>query len=125
LKTGACPVFCFTEQGELYAAYDRFSLKAVLDNKKIKKCVGVWPGKHETDCFPLNPENYRIAPPEEFRSIDNAKSIQVFYGKGQVFLRIVYTSEDGKGIKNTYTTEDKKLLDYIAKIGLRFSSVYE
>ena len=120
-----CPVFCSTEHGELYVAYDRFSLKAIIDNKKIKKCVGVWPGKHETDCFLLIPDNYRVAPPIDHREIDNATSIKIFYGKGQTFHRVEYIIEDNQGVKNNFTTENKDLLDYITRIGLKFTSIFE
>jgi len=120
-----CPVLCFTEQGDLFVAYDRYSLKAVIDNHQLKKCVGIWPGKFNTDCFPLNPIYYREAPPEAHRAIDNAILITVYYGKGQIFKRLEYKAENIKGERVEIKTEDFQLLQYITKVGLKFTSVYE
>ena len=119
-----CPVLCFTEQGKLYVAYDRLSLKMVIESAPLKKCVGVWPGKHNTDCFPLNPEYYRVAPPEEHRSIDNAVSIKVFYGVGQIYKYMEYMVENNNGERTEVKTSDVGLLQYITKVGLKFTSVY-
>jgi hypothetical protein len=118
-----CPVFCLSDQAEILIAYDQYALKLAIDNKKIIKCIGVWPGKYSTDCFPLNPEKYRYAPPQLHRDIDNARSIEVNYKAGE-FENIIYSIEDLQGIILQVETKDKDLLDYITKIGLQFKSIF-
>ena len=119
------PVLLFTTEGELFVAYDRFSLKAVIDSKKITKCVGIWPGKLNTDCFPLNPDKYKLhAPPEEHRMIDNATDIKAYYFDLTNFKQILYTIENPSGSQNTVISKDKSLLDYITAVGLKHSTIY-
>ena len=119
------PVLCFTDSGEVLIAYDRFTLKNFIESKSIKNCVGVWPGKYDTDCFPLNPQMYRHAPPEAFRSIDSALSIAVFYNKDIVFQKLIYTIQNERGEKIDIQSDSVDLLKYITTIGLRFKSIFE
>jgi len=118
------PVLCVTHQGDIHVAYDRFMLKFIIDNKEIKKCVGLWPGKYETDCFPLKPDKYQIGPPEAFRSVDNALSIKVYYGGDMQFKNLVYVTENTRGEKIEIQSDNAELLAYITKIGLKFKSIF-
>jgi len=119
------PVLCFTDQGDLLVAYDRFTLKLIIENRTIKKCVGMWPGKYETDCFPLKPAMYKVAPPEAFRSIDNALSILVYYREGLKFKHLIYVAENTRGEKIEIQSDSPELLEYITKIGLKFKSIFD
>jgi hypothetical protein len=119
------PVLLFTADGKIFVAYDRFALKAVIDSKVVKKCLGVWPGKYSTDCFVMIPDYYKKAPPEEFRSVDNAQSILVFYGKSKEFKELAYTTENSDGKKIEIRSSNPRLLSYITDVGLQFTSVFD
>jgi hypothetical protein len=96
-------------------AYDRLTLKNILETYNVSKCIGVWPGKLETDCFILLPEYYKkITPPEDHRDIDSAQNIEVYYN-GNKFQYLTYIFED-KNIKS----QDENLLKYMQSVGLRY-----
>jgi hypothetical protein len=123
-----CPVFCLSDAGELFIAYNRFTLGITLRIRTIKKCVGIWPGKRNTDCFPLRVSCYNAipVPPKEHQLIDDSPEIKVIYETGGIsFKRISYVSEDLKGNQIKVESTDEKLKDYIIKSGLQYKVLTE
>jgi hypothetical protein len=119
-----CPVFCVSETGELFIAYNRFTLVLTLRNKPIKKCVGIWPGRFNTDCFPMHVQSYINIPlpPEEHKFIDDSSSIKIIYEKNGVdFNKISYVCEDFKGNKTEIESKDGRLKEYVIKSGLKYT----
>jgi len=128
--TRRSPVICTIENGkrdllnkfQVIPAYNRFDLKKIIVTYNVISCVGVWPGKKNSDCFFLDPEYYKIAPPERHKEIDSAKEIIIYYDTHGNYMKVVYTmSED------TYSIEcgKQELLNYIKKVGLKFKNRYE
>lgn len=118
-----CPVFCVSKEGELYIAYNRFTLGLTLRNRLIKRCVGIWPGKFNTDCFPMHVKSYidTPLPPKEHQFIDDSSSIKIIYEQdGIIFKRISYIMEDFKGNKTEIKSTDERLKDYVIKSGLKY-----
>lgn len=111
------PVLCFTKAGKLFIAYNNYDLKMIFDNTKIKKALGIWPGKFDTDCFPFDINKYSLfAPPEEHKNIDDAYEIHVYFNNKKldhIDYFIIDKNKDAMKIRST----DKKLLDYIEKAG--------
>ena len=123
-----CPVFCFSKAGELFIAYNRFTLGMTLKLKTIIKCFGVWPGKINTDCFPLRVSCYTDTPlpPQEHQFIDDSPDIKIVYENGGlIFKRISYVSEDFKGNQTEIESKDEKLKDYLVKSGLKYTVLTE
>jgi hypothetical protein len=114
------PVLCVTKEGDIYVAYDRFGLGTAIKAGKVFKCVGIWPGKKNTDVFPLNPEFYTAMPPSEYRDIDNALSIMVKYVSGE-FSELRYKTMENVEV----LVKDVELLKYITSLGLKHTSVHE
>jgi hypothetical protein len=118
-----CPVLCVSDTGELFIAYNRFTLGLTLKHKVIKKCVGIWPGKFNTDCFPLKVSCYidTPIPPQEHQLIDDSPEIKVVYEIGGItFKRISYIREDFKGNKTEIMSMDTELKNYVIKSGLQY-----
>lgn len=113
------PVLCFSESGEVFVAYNNFTLKRILSEKPIKKAVGIWPGKHDTDCFPIDPECEIHAPPKEYVDIDSAEDLEIIY-ISNVFDHISYKLKE-----INYTSKDESLLDYLKKNGRKYKVKYE
>jgi hypothetical protein len=123
-----CPVLCLSDAGELFIAYNRFTLGITLRVKTIKKCVGIWPGKRNTDCFPLKISCYKAIPlpPKEHQLIDDSTNIKIIYETdGMVFKCVSYISEDLKGNQIEIKSNDEKLKDYIIKSGLQYKVLTE
>ena len=118
------PVMCFLPNGDIYVAYDRWGLKQVIDANPNLKCVGVWPGKHNTDCFRLDKEFYKVAPPVMNRDIDDATEISVSFSENQ-FEEITYKTTGLNNEDFTILSKDPELYLYISKIGLQHKSVYK
>jgi len=113
------PVICFTNDGTLHVAYDNSSLKNIIVNNNIVNCVGVWPGKMNTDCFPLNVKAYgKKAPPEGYAEIDNCTKITLNYQDGKL-ANVTYVDTDGIQV----VAESKELADYIIDVGLNHKVV--
>ena len=112
------PVICTTTEGLVLLAYNNYDLKRILDNKniKIRKLLGVWPGKKNTDLFILNPIKYgKLAPPLEHKDIDNAETIVIEYSKS-TFQTVMYALP-GEPLK---TCNDPLLEGYIKAIGKKY-----
>ena len=106
------PVMCYAKDGPLYIAYDNYTLKKILNQSDIIKCVGVWPGKITTDIFPLGVEYYKDmpVPPKEYKNIDSATDIQISVDKG--VKRVEYFIMDTR-TENSFKSTDKSLIEYI------------
>lgn len=91
------PVLCVTDEGMVRIAYNNWELNKAMEPGDIKKILGIWPGRVNTDIFVLNVENYgKIAPPEEHKAIDNADTIILEY-EGDKFSAVLYSiPENGK-----------------------------
>lgn len=112
------PVLCYSSENRLFIAYDNYTLKTILNTVDVKKCVGVWPGKRDTDIFRLNPDNYKnmIVPPSDLRDIDHAEEITVFEEK-EKFVKVEWLTYDEQGVLLKRASDDKKLHDYIVRAG--------
>jgi hypothetical protein len=77
-----------------------------------------------TDIFTLDSKVYATlpVPPEKFKDIDNAESILVSTSKDGGFSKISYIPQDGSVMVEA---QDKILFEYIKKIGLRYTTVFE
>ena len=121
--TKRSPVICTLPDGTVKIAYNRYDLSKIIKIDKILSCVGMWPGKKNTDCFTLIPDHYMDAPPEKFKEIDNATEIKTYFYLGEPedssLMKITYVLE---GVN--YETGDKKLMDYINKVGLKHHSCF-
>jgi len=121
--TRRSPVICTLPDGTVKVAYNRFELSQIIKVNKILSCIGMWPGKKNTDCFSLDPNHYMDAPPERFKEIDNATEIKAYFysGKpqGKSLKKITYILD---GIN--FETDDEKLMDYIRKVGLKHNSCF-
>lgn len=114
------PVICVSEDIRIYTAYNNYDLKLILDNFKIKKVLGIWPGKYDTDFFVIDPSLCTIpVPPEEFKDIDSAEKIEIFYAS-EIFDRIDYMLK-----QTVYTSKSEELLDYIKKSGKKHAIRYK
>ena len=122
------PVLCIARdlQGklELHMAYTRYDLINILKTYIIQGCYGVWPGKYNTDTFPLDPEAYAamVVPPEQFKDIDNAEAITVSTRLDGGFAKISYLP---KNAEVTIESQNKDLFAYVKKIGLRYTTIFE
>ena len=117
------PAICIDANYNFHMAYNRFELITLLRTKDIKTCFGIWPGKKNTDGFIMDPKIYVALPlpPEEHKEIDNAIEITV-YMEGEKFSRMSYfLNKDEVKIES----KDSALFNYVKKVGLRFSLVFE
>jgi len=121
--TQRSPVICTFSDCTVKAAYNRYDLKKIIESSGVVmiSCVGIWPGKGISDCFILNPEAYRIAPPEGFKDIDDAKEIIVYNDTDGSFMKISYKISDQKPI---FESTDKELLKYIRTVGLKYQNLF-
>lgn len=112
------PIICVDKDYTLYVTWNRCKFKQILDTKNIVKCVGIWPGKFNTDVYPLSVPLYKeqmslLRPPSDHEDIDNAQNIIIEYKKGK-FTGLSYVSNDGL----TFNSNDEKLHEYIKSTGL-------
>ena len=118
------PVLCIDEKYVLHVAYNRLDLAKILKSKVIKCCYGVWPGKKNTDCFILDPAVYAqsVLPPEKHKEIDQANQVTLFLYPDNSFSKIEY-----KTLKNDFVivSTDPSLLEYIKKMGLKYTTTYD
>jgi hypothetical protein len=117
------PVVCITGEGLVFISYNSFNLKKVMDQKgsEIKKLLGIWPGKNNTDFFILNPEKYgKIAPPEEHADIDNAVTILIEYGGDNTFSSVLYSFSTGPAIMS----RDPALEKFLKEAGKKYTVRY-
>lgn len=122
--TRRSPVICTFADYIVKIAYNRYDLKKIIEtykNVKMVSCVGVWPGKGISDCFILNTDAYRIAPPERYKDIDNAIEIKIYNNPEGFFMKINYKISDSKPI---IESTDKELLKYIKAVGLKHQSCF-
>lgn len=116
------PIICVADDYKVYLAHDNFTLKQILETKVIKKVIGIWPGKHNTDCFPIKIEACgKIAPPAKHKDIDSASSISIAYKTGGEFCHVSYVTGDGT---NVTQVTDPALESYIKLAGLKATNVY-
>lgn len=102
---------CVSEKNEVFVAYNNFTFKKILNEKTIIKAIGIWPGKFDTDCFPIDPKCEIYAPPAEYKDIDSVENLEIIY-VSNAFDHISY---ELNGVN--YTSKDQLLLDYIKKSG--------
>jgi len=118
--TKRSPVICTLPNGSVKVAYNRFDLKKIITINKLISCVGMWPGKKNTDCFILDPEAYTIAPPERYKDIDSATDLKVYLDPDGAFMKITYIIND----LVTVESDDKELLEYVRKVKLKHQNLY-
>lgn len=118
------PVFTFMKDGNVKISYNRHDLKRSLEGD-VLKCFGVWPGKINTDCFPLDPQAYAIGPPEKYKEIDDAWDVTVMYNKEtDEFEKVSYMINQDDGTALEVVSSDKPLQEYILKIGLQHKRIF-
>lgn len=123
-----CPVFCYTDEGGLFVVYNNYDLHVVLVGRPVVKCVGVWPGKVNTDVFPLDVKVYKSIPPppKGDRGIDNAEQIDLILDKKhQGAKRIEWVIRDSDGNASRHTSDDPALADYVVKAKRRHRVIYD
>ena len=119
------PIICVSNKGEISVVYNRYDLNNTKKLIEIKYCMGVQPGRKNTDCFILDPESYtKITPPEEFRDIDSAENIEVQKSFENKLKQINYTPGPHSDDKTPIISKDQKLYDYIKFAGLKCKESY-
>ena len=119
------PVIVLAPGRGVCVAYDSFTLKSLIGQVPPKLLIGVWPGKHTTGLFFLDPSSYgKIAPPESDKDIDSATEIIVHY-IGEAFDRIEYAPYSKEGEMVTVVTKSEETFDYITKTGRKYRAVRE
>ena len=117
------PILCLSEKGMIYPAYDRFNLRKILTKFKIVKCLGIWPGLHDTDIFVLNANSYgQIIPPEEYRHIDSCSDIIIYLEENGKLKEIRYADSKTKEVEISTSQE---LANYIIKAGIKHIVKYK
>jgi len=119
------PVLCLTGTGNIYVVYNRFDLRVALGRYVVVKMLGIWPGKRHTDCFVLNPDEYKDtpAPPADHADIDSAEDVVLVYDKKESFLRITYREDVTKA--SVVVSDSQELLHYIEQAGIRHRVTHE
>lgn len=125
--TRRSPVICFFSDGTVEVTYNRFELKKVIDKHKnlsLSKCLGVWPGKKNTDCFIINPEMYCAhVPPEIYADIDSAEEIIIVINEKNIFEGVRYTPGPHAKDRTPVISRDQSLINYIIYAGLKCRNV--
>lgn len=112
------PIICTTHQGETFVAYNRFELKRIFDKGIIFSCLGIWPGKMNTDVFILDPKSYcQFVPPESDADIDSAESITLIMDAGDP--RVEYVPGPHAQDKTIVLSRDPTLYEYVQKSGIQ------
>jgi len=121
------PVLCFGTDGKVYVAYNRYSLRLVMQKIEIVKSIGVWPGRKNTDCFVLDPAAYKTTPvpPAENADIDSADDVTVFYGPDDQFLRVAYKEDPIDHSESVCISTKAELLTYIEQAGIKHKVIHE
>ncbi len=118
--TQRSPVICTFADCIVRVAYNRYDLKKIIESSDtIISCIGVWPGKKTSDCFILNTNAYKTAPPERYKDIDNAIEIKIYNNRGS-FMKITYKIIDKPLVEST----DEELLKYIKAVGLKHQNLF-
>lgn len=121
--TRRSPAVCMISDGSVKVAYNRFDLKNIINSSLVLNCIGVWPGKKNTDCFILDPDAYRnLAPPERYKDIDSAEDIKIFINPDGYFVKISYIPGAFSSDRTPHESEDMNLCSYIQTAGLKHSS---
>jgi len=116
------PVLCVTENGTVRIAYNNWELSKAVEPGDIKKMLGIWPGRVNTDIFVLHPEYYgKMAPPEEHRTIDNADTIIIEY-EGNTFSSVMYSLPENGEKGTIIQSKDPKLEQYVKKAGRKYQT---
>lgn len=111
-----CPVICTSSSGSVEVAYNSFDLKTILNKKQTVTCLGVWPGKKDTDCFLLDTNYYgEFAPPVEYKDIESASKIEVFMDSKGNFVKLIYSLPEASPV----TCTNIALYDFIKKHGTK------
>ena len=117
------PVICMISDGSVKAVYNRFDLKNIINSSTNLSCIGVWPGKKNTDCFILDPDAYKnLAPPEIHKDIDSAEDIKIFINSDGYFMKISYVPGAFSSDRTPHESEDINLCSYIKAAGLKHST---
>ena len=112
------PVLCLSDQCNLFVAYDRYTLHQIFEIAPIIKCVGIWPGKKNTDIFKLNVATYKNipVPPAEHKDIDSSPEIIVKLSKDENFIELSYTDPIKEVIVRS---KDVNLYNYVKQTGMK------
>lgn len=116
------PVICILKDNSILIAYNRFDLRQIIINNTLNTCIGVWPGKINTDVFSINPETYKeIYPPEINKDIDDANEIEIFFcSPGTNFERLIYTIGDKR-----IESKNPILYQYIKLTNKKYRTTFE
>lgn len=113
------PLICFVESG-FAVAYNRYELRKILDTHQVSGCVGVWPGKYNTDVFRVDPEAYaKQIPPPLHAEIDSATEIAVYLGED---ARVEYVPGPHEQDRTRVVERGSALLDYIKAAALQYKT---
>lgn len=119
--TRRSPAICTLADGTVKVAYNRYDLAQIILKEEVLSCVGMWPGKKNTDIFILDPSAYTIAPPEKHKEIDSASEIILYYDPNGDFIKLSYKLSDDVDI----ISDEHKLLEYVKTVGLKFQTRFE
>lgn len=115
------PVICLSDNKDLFIAYNNYKLKQIFDNCTVIKCIGVWPGKINTDIFVLSTQYYgKIAPPVEHKDIDNAEKITLISDKNGEVSKLKYILNSIE-----YVSKDQNLIKYVTSAGRKYKTQIE
>lgn len=119
------PIICVHESGKATPVYSYYDLKETITNNKIIHLLGVWPGKRNTDCYPLDILIYSKVPipPVLHKNIDSAVKIVIIMESGE-FSKVVYRPGPKCDNKTALESNDKELYEYIKKVGLNYKIKY-
>jgi hypothetical protein len=108
------PIICVDDKGDIYPVYNGYDLKLVIDNKKVLKMIGIWPGKMNTDVFVLNPETYgKYAPPEEYKEIDSAEDVTIRIDLAGETVCVEYVPGPHEKDRTLIVSRNKDLINYL------------
>ena len=121
------PVVCVFAGGEVAVASNHTELSRLLS--KVRRivdpepmtCLGVWPGRVNTDVFPLDPEHYGVlSTPKGHEDIDSAVRITVHVNPDLSLDRMEYVPA---GTDIAIVTRDVNLVEYVRDACLKYMVV--
>lgn len=122
--TRRTPVICSFADGSVEVAYNRYTLKKVTMRTEKSVCLGVWPGKKNTDCFLIDPKYYcEKVPSEKHANIDSAAEIKVIKDEEGVFQGVEYIPGAFALDQTPVVSREKELWEYIKYARLKYKRV--
>lgn len=118
------PALCYSSEGKIYVAYNRYTLHMILNSGNIVKMVGVWPGKKNTDIYVMNIDTYKgiPIPPAEYADIDSAEEVTLYYNAHNDPIALTFRSDPSDSFVTRLN--DPNLCRYVVKAGIKHKMVH-